>query len=137
VNHRQFDNCEVAGRELLGARGDAAALFEPTDQALDRVALAIGSSIESWLFGLHRLIGEVGNDRLDAKADQLFPNPPRVIGFVAGEFVGTDRVPLAGLELVGLENVDRAAGAGGLGRTGRAARGERGEVGRPLFLILG
>src|SRR3954462_12564941 len=41
-----MDHGEVVGRALLVARGNAAELLEPVDQALDEIAASVGSAVE-------------------------------------------------------------------------------------------
>jgi len=72
---------EIAG-QLVVACSDAAEIFEPTEPALDKIALLVGFSVERpWVLSC-RL---AGNDACRAPEGQLLAQFQRVVAHVADQ----------------------------------------------------
>ena len=75
---------------LVVASGEGAALFEPVDQALHAIALAIGGPIEG---GTAALASAGRDNRPDAALAQAPPDGRAAIALVAGQALGAEPWP--------------------------------------------
>src|SRR3954469_25321473 len=82
LDHRELDHRQEVDGELLEARREPPALFEPADQALDDVAPAVRGLIEA---RVRRLIFARRDHRADPAAPQLLPDAGIAIALIAGE----------------------------------------------------
>lgn len=88
-----FDEChfketaEVQGGFFESCK-DASRLFEPTDQALDDVALPICFAVELYgtLAAVFIILG--GDDRFDSQSEHIFVDPIGAVSLVAAELHG-------------------------------------------------
>lgn len=96
-----MDEGEIGAGELVVTSGEAAMLFEPADQPLDDIALAIGTPVHQTR---PRLGGELRDDCADAAAAQMLAHRP------------------AGIATIGQQSSRPAARPTGTGALDRASR---------------
>ena len=75
---------EVLGG-LLESREDASAFFQPADQSLNDVSLAICVAVEHNRPGISVFVFLGGNHRLDFQLQQTLVNPIGSVPFVSGQ----------------------------------------------------
>lgn len=85
MDEGHLDHRGVVGGGFLEAGEDATRFFEPTDQSLDDVPLAVGVAVEFDQTRIAILVGLGGNDRFDAVFEQVLVDPVGTVAFVAGQ----------------------------------------------------
>jgi hypothetical protein len=76
------DEGEIGAGELVIAGGEAAVLLEPTDQALDDIAFAVGAPVHQAWSGFGR---ELRDDRGDAVSAEMIADRPAGIATIGQE----------------------------------------------------
>lgn len=88
MDEGQLDHGSVVGGGLLESSEDAAALFEPADQSLNDVSVAVGLPVELDQPCIAVLVGLGRNHRFDAVFEQVLVDPVGAVPFVSGELQG-------------------------------------------------
>jgi hypothetical protein len=88
MDEGQLDHGSVVGGGLLESCEDAAALFEPADEPLDDVSVAVGLPVELDGPSVAILVGLGRNHRFDAVLNQILVDPVGAVPFVSGQLKG-------------------------------------------------
>ena len=86
-HHRELDHSEVIHSQLFKTGRDAAALFEPSDTALDDISSAVGVLVEGLADGY--FIRSLGDNRKDAVLVEPSTDVRKAIAFVSGDTLGS------------------------------------------------